>query len=97
MLNTKNYITFLRKYYGVPTSISFRRKIISKSYYLTDGGMLKRICPIGGVNEAHVGKRKIAKLVEVMGWEAVGAKLVDYSKPVEMEGEVRRGASGSRK
>jgi topoisomerase-4 subunit A len=30
-------------------------------------------------------KFKIAKLVEVMGWKAVGAKLVDYSKSVEME------------
>ncbi len=24
-------------------------------------------------------------MVEVMGWKAVGAKLVDYSKSVEME------------
>ncbi len=30
-------------------------------------------------------KFKIAKMVEVMGWKAVGAKLVDYSKSVEME------------
>jgi topoisomerase-4 subunit A len=30
-------------------------------------------------------KFKIAKMVEVMGWKAVGAKLVDYSKTVEME------------
>ncbi len=29
-------------------------------------------------------KFKIAKMVEVMGWKAVGAKLVDYSKSVEM-------------
>lgn len=30
-------------------------------------------------------KFKITKMVEVMGWKAVGAKLVDYSKSVEME------------
>ncbi len=30
-------------------------------------------------------KFKIANMVEVMGWKAVGAKLVDYSKSVEME------------
>jgi topoisomerase-4 subunit A len=30
-------------------------------------------------------KFKIAKLVEVMGWKAVGAKLVDFSKSVEMQ------------
>jgi len=33
-------------------------------------------------------KFKVAKLVEVMGWKAVGAKLVDYSKSVEMEWEI---------
>ncbi len=30
-------------------------------------------------------KFKVATLVEVMGWKAVGAKLIDYSKTVEME------------
>jgi topoisomerase IV subunit A len=32
-------------------------------------------------------KFKVVKLVEVMGWKAVGAKLVDYSKSVVMEWE----------
>ena len=32
-------------------------------------------------------KMKVAKIVEVMGWKALGAKLVDYSKSVEMEWE----------
>jgi topoisomerase IV subunit A len=32
-------------------------------------------------------KFKVVKLVEVMGWKAVGAKLVEYSKSVEMEWE----------
>jgi len=30
-------------------------------------------------------KFKAAKMVEVMGWKAVGAKLTDYNKSVEME------------
>jgi topoisomerase-4 subunit A len=30
-------------------------------------------------------KFKVANMVEVMGWKAVGAKLTDYSKTVEME------------
>jgi len=30
-------------------------------------------------------KIKINKVVEVMGWKALGAKLADYSKSVEME------------
>ncbi|MEO8771639.1 MAG: DNA gyrase/topoisomerase IV subunit A, partial [Ferruginibacter sp.] len=38
------------------------------------------------VNKA---KFKVDKLVEVMGWKAVGAKLVDFSKSVEMEWEVK--------
>ncbi len=32
-------------------------------------------------------KFKIAKMVEVMGWKAVGAKIVDYTKSVMMEWE----------
>lgn len=34
-------------------------------------------------------KFKIAKMVEIMGWKAVGAKLMDFSKTVEMEWEER--------
>jgi len=30
-------------------------------------------------------KFKVANMVEIMGWKAVGAKLTDYSKTVEME------------
>lgn len=33
-------------------------------------------------------KFKVVKLVEVMGWRALGSKLVDYNKSVEMEWEV---------
>jgi topoisomerase-4 subunit A len=32
-------------------------------------------------------KFKVIKLVEVMGWKAVGAKLTEFSKSVEMEWE----------
>ncbi|HRN57533.1 MAG TPA: DNA gyrase/topoisomerase IV subunit A [Agriterribacter sp.] len=35
-------------------------------------------------------KIKVNKVVEVMGWKAVGAKLADYSKSVEMEWEKRK-------
>jgi topoisomerase-4 subunit A len=34
-------------------------------------------------------KFKIAKMVDVMGWKAVGAKLVDFNKNVMMEWEVK--------
>jgi topoisomerase-4 subunit A len=37
-------------------------------------------------------KFKLAKMVEVMGWKAVGAKLVDFSKSIEMEWEVKADA-----
>ena len=30
-------------------------------------------------------KFKMAKIAEVMGWRAVGVKLIDFSKSVEME------------
>ncbi len=36
------------------------------------------------VNKAKV---KLNKMVEIMGWKAVGAKLTDFSKSVEMDWE----------
>ncbi len=30
-------------------------------------------------------------MVEVMGWKAVGAKMVDYNKSLQMEWEVKEG------
>jgi topoisomerase IV subunit A len=36
-------------------------------------------------------KLKITKIVEVMGWKAVGNKLLDYTKSVEMEWEKKKG------
>lgn len=38
-------------------------------------------------------KFKIAKMVDVMGWKAVGAKLVDYNKSLTMEWEIKEGAA----
>ena len=43
----------------------------------------------GRGQQVNKAKFKVDKLVEVMGWKAVGAKLVDYSKSVEMEWEVK--------
>lgn len=39
-------------------------------------------------------KFKLEKMVEVMGWKAVGAKLVDFSKSVEMEWEEKNTSGG---
>jgi len=39
----------------------------------------------GRGSQVRSAKFKIAKMVEVMGWKAVGSKLVDFSKSVEME------------
>jgi topoisomerase IV subunit A len=39
----------------------------------------------GRGEQVRKAKFKIVKLVEIMGWKAVGAKLVDYSKSVQME------------
>ncbi len=48
--------------------------------------------PILGVQEGRgeqmrKGKLKIAKMVDVMGWKAIGAKLLAYSKSVQMNWE----------
>jgi topoisomerase-4 subunit A len=45
----------------------------------------------GRGQQVRSAKFKISKMVEVMGWKAVGAKLMDYSKSVEMEWEKREG------
>jgi len=41
----------------------------------------------GRGQQVRSAKFKIAKMVEIMGWKAAGAKLMDYSKSVEMEWE----------
>jgi len=47
---------------------------------------------IGRGQQVRHAKFKIAKMVEVMGWKAVGAKLMDFSKSVEMEWEKKEEA-----
>ncbi len=42
---------------------------------------------IGKGSQVRKAKFKIAKMVEVMGWKAVGAKLIDFSKSIVMEWE----------
>jgi topoisomerase-4 subunit A len=41
----------------------------------------------GRGTQINKAKFKVSSMVEVMGWKAVGAKLVDFSKAVEMEWE----------
>ncbi len=48
----------------------------------------------GRGQQVNKAKFKVEKLVEVMGWKAVGAKLVDFSKTVEMEWEVKEVKGG---
>lgn len=48
----------------------------------------------GRGTQVRKGKFKIAKVVELMGWKAVGAKLLDYSKSVEMHWEKKAGDQG---
>ena len=40
--------------------------------------------------QTRKGKLKIGKIAEVMGWKAVGAKLMDYSKSTEMNWEKQK-------
>ncbi len=61
-----------------------------------DGNMLEAVTSIAepvlsvksgtGIN-SNRSKFKIADMVELMGWRAIGAKLMNYSKTVEMEWE----------
>ncbi|MFZ1529465.1 MAG: DNA gyrase/topoisomerase IV subunit A [Ferruginibacter sp.] len=48
----------------------------------------------GRGQQVNRAKFKIEKMVELMGWKAVGAKLVDFSKSVEMEWEVKEAKGG---
>ncbi len=41
----------------------------------------------GKGEQVRKAKFKVAKMVEVMGWKAVGAKLTDFNKSIEMEWE----------
>ena len=45
----------------------------------------------GRGSQVRRAKFKVVKMVEVMGWKAVGSKLVDYTKTVTMEWEKKKG------
>jgi topoisomerase-4 subunit A len=47
----------------------------------------------GKGSQIRKAKFKIAKMVEIMGWKAVGAKLVDYNKSLQMEWEVKESST----
>jgi topoisomerase-4 subunit A len=47
----------------------------------------------GRGDQVRKAKFKVIKMVEVMGWKAVGAKLVDFSKSVKMEWEKKKGTA----
>ena len=47
------------------------------------------IVQTGKGTQVRKAKFKVAKMVEVMGWKAVGAKLVDFNKNITMEWEVK--------
>jgi topoisomerase IV subunit A len=46
----------------------------------------------GKGSQVRKAKFKIARMVDVMGWKAVGAKLVDFNKSITMEWEVKEEA-----
>jgi topoisomerase-4 subunit A len=46
----------------------------------------------GRGSQVRKAKFKIAKMVDVMGWKALGAKLVDFNKSIMMEWEVKNEA-----
>lgn len=48
----------------------------------------------GKGSQVRKAKFKIARMVDVMGWKAVGAKLVDYNKNILMEWEQKEGEKG---
>ena len=47
----------------------------------------------GRGDQVRKAKFKVIKMVEIMGWKAVGAKLVDFSKSVKMEWEKKKGGT----
>jgi len=70
----------------------------SKFLFIKEGNILEAVTtevePLlivqsGKGSQIRKAKFKIAKMVDVMGWKAVGAKLVDYNKSLQMEWEVK--------
>ncbi len=48
------------------------------------------IVQTGRGSQVRKAKFKTVKVVDVMGWKAVGAKLADYSKSLTMDWEVKK-------
>ena len=46
----------------------------------------------GKGSQVRNAKFKLAKMVDIMGWKAVGAKLVDFNKNITMEWEIKEDA-----
>jgi topoisomerase-4 subunit A len=44
----------------------------------------------GRGSQVRSAKFKVVKMAELMGWKAVGTKLVDYTKSIEMEWEKKK-------
>jgi topoisomerase-4 subunit A len=49
----------------------------------------------GKGSQSRNSKFKLSKMVDVMGWKAVGAKLIDFNKNIQMEWEVAEAAKQS--
>jgi topoisomerase-4 subunit A len=49
----------------------------------------------GKGTQARTSKFKVAQIVDVMGWKAIGAKLIDYNKSILMSWEVAEAAKQS--
>ncbi len=49
----------------------------------------------GKGDQVRKAKFKLARMVEIMGWKAVGAKLVDFNKSLVMDWELKEGAKQS--
>ncbi len=46
----------------------------------------------GSGAQVRKAKFKVSKMVDIMGWKAIGTKLVDFTKSVEMEWEKKAGS-----
>ena len=69
----------------LPTSVHPSRAVSTEEEPLL-------IVTTGKGSQVRKAKFKIAKMVDVMGWKAVGAKLVDFSKNIMMELEIKEEA-----
>ena len=49
----------------------------------------------GKGSQAKQSKFKLAKMVDIMGWKAIGAKLIDFNKTIQMEWETTEKAKQS--